>query len=194
VAVSPDGAKVFVTGFTDAVTRYTDYTTVSYAASTGTKIWSKSYNGPTDHIDRAYGIAVSSSAVYVTGHSHGGSMTDHGYATVGYRSSNGTNLWTKRYNGPGNEQDHAAAIEVSSDGSAVFVTGYSYSSTTLNDYATVSYDGASGTTRWTKRYEGANQDDASDLAVSPDGTRVIVTGTSVRPATSSDYATIAHAA
>ncbi len=192
VAVSPDGAKVFVTGFTDAATQYNDYTTVAYVSSTGTRIWTKSYNGRTDHIDRAYAIAASTDAVYVTGYSHGGTATDHDYVTVGYKASNGTALWTKRYNGPGNEQDHATAIAASPDGSAVFVTGYSYSSTTLNDYATVAYDGASGTALWVKRYEGANQDEATDLAVSPDGSTLFVTGSSVRPATSWDYATVAY--
>jgi hypothetical protein len=193
VGVSPNGAMVFVTGFTDAATRYTDYTTVAYAAVTGTKLWRESYNGRTDHIDRANAIAVSTHAVYVTGFSHGGTRTDHDYVTVAYGASDGSGLWTKRYNGPGSEQDQATAIAVSSSGSAVSVTGRSYSSTTLDDYATVSYDAANGTPLWVKRYGGSSDDAANDIVVSPDGSRVFVTGSSSRPASSYDYATVAYA-
>lgn len=193
VGVSPDGAMVFVTGSTAAVTRYDNYTTIAYAAATGAKIWQKSYNGPPDHIDRAYAIAVSSDAVYVTGFSHGGSSTHFDYATVAYKASDGSGLWTKRFNGPGSGDDQATAIAVSPSGSAVFVTGVSYSSTTLDDYATVSYDAANGTTLWVKRYQRPSNDVASDIVVSPEGSRVFVTGVSARPATVSDYATVAYA-
>jgi WD40 repeat protein len=193
VGVSPDGAMVFVTGSTSAATRYDNYTTIAYAAATGAKIWQKSYNGPPDHIDLAHAIAVSSEAVYVTGFSHGGSSTHLDYATVAYKASDGSGLWTKRFDGPGSGDDKATAIAVNPSGSAVFVTGVSYSSTTLDDYATVSYDAATGTTLWVKRYQRPSNDVAADVVVSPDGSRVFVTGVSARPATVSDYATVAYA-
>jgi hypothetical protein len=192
VGVSPNGDMVFVTGSTTAVTRYDNYTTIAYAADMGTKIWQESYNGPPDHIDRAYAIAVSNDGVYVTGYSHGGSSTHFDYATVAYKASDGSGLWTKRFNGPGSGDDQATAIAVDPSGSAVFVTGGSYSSTTLDDYATVSYDTVDGTTLWMKRYQRPSNDVASDIVVSPDGSRAFVTGSSRRPASSDDYATVAY--
>jgi WD40 repeat protein len=193
VGVSPDGALVFVTGSTAAVTRNDNYTTIAYAADTGTKIWQKSYNGPPDSIDRAYAIAVSTDGVYVTGYSHGGSSTHFDYATVAYKASDGTGLWTRRFNGPASGDDRATAIAVDPNGSAVTVTGGSFSATTFDDYATVSYDAVDGSTLWVKRYQRPRGDIPSGIVVSPDGSRIFVTGSSSRPATSFDYATVAYA-
>ena len=192
VAVSPDGSMVFVTGSTSAATRYDNYTTIGYATDTGAKIWQKSYNGPPDHIDRAFAIAVSNQGVYVTGFSHGGTSTHFDYATVAYKASDGSGLWTKRFDGPAGGDDQATAIAVDPNGSAVSVTGSSFSTTTLDDYATVSYDAVDGSTLWVKRYQRPSGDAASAIATSTDGSTVFVTGGSGRPATSYDYATVAY--
>jgi WD40 repeat protein len=91
----------------------------------------------------------------------------------------GTQLWVKRYNGPGSGDDQAASIAVSPGGGKVFVTGTSTGTTTGNDYATVAYSAATGARLWVKRYNGptSGDDQAASVAVSPDGT-VFVTGTS----------------
>ena len=97
-----------------------------------------------------------------------------------------------RYNGPGNSVDDAVAIGVSPDGTKVFVTGSSWD--VSRDFATVAYDASSGTQVWVSRYDGpaASYDDAWDLSVSPDGSRVFVTGDSDGVGTSYDFATIAY--
>src|SRR5712691_9821421 len=52
VAVSPDGSKVFVTGYsTGSGTNYSDYATVAYDASTGATAWARRYDGPTNSTD-----------------------------------------------------------------------------------------------------------------------------------------------
>jgi outer membrane protein assembly factor BamB len=91
----------------------------------------------------------------------------------------GTQLWVKRYNGPGSGDDQAAAMAVSPGGGKVFVTGTSTGATTGKDYATVAYNAATGARLWVKRYNGptSGDDQAASVAVSPDGT-VFVTGTS----------------
>jgi hypothetical protein len=111
---------------------------------------------------------------------------------VAYEPSDGSGLWTKRFKGPGSGDDQATASAVDPSGSAISVTGGSYSSTTLDDYATVSYDAVDGTMPWVKRYQRPSNDVASDIVVSPNGSKAFVTGSRRRPASSYDYVTVAY--
>src|SRR5437879_1584347 len=92
----------------------------------------------------------------------------------------GARLWARRYNGPGNGMDSASKVAVSPDGNSVFVTGESTGISSHGDYATVAYDAHTGAHLWTKRYNGTGNgdDDARAVVVSPDGSKVFVTGTS----------------
>src|SRR5262245_46705865 len=103
-----------------------------------------------------------------------------------------TQLWVSHYLGIGSAE--ANAIAASPSGHAVFVTGETNGSQTAADYATVAYDAASGAQLWVSRYNGPGNgsDGAGGIAVSPDGTRVFVTGSSEGSGTSVDYATIAY--
>src|SRR5206468_2755323 len=76
----------------------------------------------------------------------------------------------------------------------LFVTGYSKGSTTGHDWATLAYDAGTGALVWKKRYNGPGNatDAASALALSPDGTKVFVTGYSFATATLNDFTTIAY--
>jgi hypothetical protein len=191
IGVSPDGSQVFVTGYSssdDAV----DFLTVALDANTGAPQWATTYNDSADGFDYATALGVSpdGSQVFVTGYIFG-STGD--YATVAFDASTGTQLWARRYNGPGNDQDEAAALGVSPDGSQVFVTGRSRGSTSRFDYATVAYDASTGIQLWAKRYDRADDDDAATaLGVSPDGSAVFVTGVSDRSLTTAEYATVAY--
>ena len=92
----------------------------------------------------------------------------------------GSQVWEKRYNGPGDADDSASALAVSPDGSTVFVTGRSIGSLGSYDYAIAAYEASTGTVRWIKRYDGpgGGSDVPYALAVSPDsstgGTAVTV--------------------
>ena len=196
IAVSPNGARVYVTGGSAGSGTDLDYATVAYDAS-GTQLWVRRYTRQMDSYDRASAIAVSpdGARLYVTGLSSAfGSSYD--YATIAYDAS-GARLWVRRYNGPGNNWDEANAIAVSPDGARVYVTGSSQGWGTWFDYATIAYD-ASGTQLWVRRYADPEaqwySDGANALAVSPDGTRVYVTGITVGPGPDFDYATIGYEA
>jgi len=77
--------------------------------------------------------------VVVTGSSQE-ATGDADYATIAYDSETGHQIWAKRYDSKGNDDDSAGAIAVSPDGLSVFVTGRSlHSEPTDYDFATVAY-------------------------------------------------------
>jgi hypothetical protein len=197
LGVSPDGTKVFVTGYSYGSTGYYDYATIAYNASTGTKLWLARYNGPINRNNAASALGVSpdGTRVFVTGYSTG-SAGYFNYATVAYNASTGAKLWVARYSYNGGD-DQASSLGVSPDGTRVFVTGASFRSTICCeyfDYATVAYNASTGAKLWVARYHGPGYGDnaASALGVSPDGTRVIVTGKSPGSTGYTEYATIAY--
>src|SRR5438876_725013 len=100
------------------------------AATPGSQLWAKRYNGSANNSDSASSVAASpdGSTVFVTG-LRVGSTSGSDYATVAYDASTGAKLWAMRYNGPANDYDFASALGVSPDGSTVFVTGQSVGST-----------------------------------------------------------------
>jgi hypothetical protein len=193
VATSPDGSKVYVTGYSHGATSNKDFATVAYDAATGAQLWGARYDRR-DGYDEAVGVAASADGtkVFVAG-SVSVSTSKGDYATVAYDADTGSVLWGRTYNGPADSSDYAYSIAASPDGSNLFVTGGSFGPS-QSDYATVAYDASSGTQSWVARYNGPGNgsDIAASIAASPDGSKVIVTGTSVGATTGSDYATLAY--
>lgn len=165
------------------------FTTPLLAESADT-IWVRRYNGPGNSDDMASAIALDGSGnVYVTGQSWG-SGTMYDYATIKYYPDGDTG-WVRKYNGPGNELDWATAIAVDKSGN-VFITGASWGSGTMFDYATIKYY-PNGDTAWVRTYNGPGNDNDSACAMAVDGSgNVYVTGTSVAGATGPDYTTIKY--
>jgi hypothetical protein len=184
-----DSGNVYVTGWSSGPTTYDDYVTIKYL-SDGDTAWVRTYNGPNNTHDEALAIAMDNSDnVYVTGWSTGiGTMYD--YATIKYLP-NGDTVWVRRYNGPANGND--VAVKIAIDGNHnVYVTGYSDSTGSSQDYATVKYD-SSGNEIWVRRFDCANGTDMpADMAI--DGSNnIYVTGHSgCGGATSFDYVTIKY--
>jgi DNA-binding beta-propeller fold protein YncE len=76
----------------------------------------------------------------------------------------------------------------------VFVAGIRDGGADQHDYVTIAYRTSDGSAAWTRIYDGpaTGTDEPGRLALSPDGTKVFVTGRS-RAATH-DYATVAYRA
>jgi DNA-binding beta-propeller fold protein YncE len=157
-------------------------------------VWTRSYNGPVNRDDSARKVAVSpdGSKVFVTGTSWR-STSDSDYATVAYNAGTGVPVWAKRYNGPANYYDSASAVAVSPNSSKVFVTGIGRS-TTGDDYATVAYNAGTGAVVWTKRYNGAakRDDNPAAVVVSPDASKLFLTGAESNASHNDDYRTLAY--
>jgi DNA-binding beta-propeller fold protein YncE len=170
LSLSPDGARVYVTGWPSS----NNYATVAYGAATGATLWVRKYNGPAsgEDIPRAIAVSPDGARVFVTGSSE--SAVGSGSATVAYDAVTGIRLWVRRYTyGP-------SAIAVSPDSTRVYVTGGIGGSVhNYLDYATVAYDAVTGVVLWVRLYNGPERnssDDAVAVAVSPDNARVYVTG------------------
>ncbi|MBS4015477.1 MAG: SBBP repeat-containing protein [Candidatus Latescibacteria bacterium] len=192
-AIAIDGAgNIYVSGYSTGAGSGADFVTIKYN-SNGETLWVRSYNGPGNSTDNARAIALDSSGnVYVTGYSRSTSASgSEDYATIKYNSA-GVQQWVARYNGPGNSHDGAAAIALDAQGN-VYVTGESYSTSTLTDHATIKYNSA-GDTLWVRRYNGPGNeyDWANAIALDAQG-NVYVTGKcNAGPPTYNDYATIKY--
>ena len=161
--------------------------------SPGDQLWARLYDGAVFRDwDQANAVTSSPdcSEIFVTGYGRSAMIDD--YLTFAYDPSTGAVLWGQRYDGPSHEEDQARAIAVSPDGSKVFVTG---NSGYYTDFATVAYDAATGSLLWVARYNGLENslDWARAIAVSPDGSKVFVTGGSDQNLSQTyDYATVAY--
>jgi outer membrane protein assembly factor BamB len=154
------------------------------AASSGTQLWVKRYDGPTGSINQANAVAVSPTGneVFVTGYSQT-VATGPDYATIAYNATTGAQLWVKRYKSPAfGSPDYATSVAVSPSGGAVYVTGQSGT----GGYATIAYNATTGAQLWVKIYRPGTV--AYSVAVSPSGGAVFVTGQD----TGLDYATVAY--
>jgi hypothetical protein len=189
-AMAVDGSgNVYITGRSEAGGTLNDYATIKYL-SNGDTAWVRRYNGPGNGDDKAKALVVDGSGnTYVTGQSEGSGSSDD-YATIKYYP-NGDTAWGRRYNGPANGSDEAVGIAVDDSGN-VYVTGYSDSTGSDQDYATIKYD-SSGNELWVKRYDCANGTDMP-YAIAVDGSNnVYVTGYSgCGGVTGFDYVTIKY--
>jgi hypothetical protein len=191
VAVSPDGSTVFVTG--DSVggpesLHSEDYATVAYRASDGTQLWVARFDGSAHSGDLAAALSVArdGTKVFVTGTSFAGGFDSvSSMTTVAYGASDGAQLWVKNWL-PASCCNYGGTAIVSPGGNRVFVTGHVQSKAVTAEYGTVAYNATTGARLWSRRYVGQI---ATSIAVSPDRTRVYVTGES-----HFNYGTVAYSA
>ncbi len=166
--------NIYVTGASYNSENYFDYATIKYNPE-GELLWEQRYDGPANGYDVATALAVDGQGnVYVTGVSAGYGRVNfwssadwrYDYATVKY-SADGKMLWTRRYNGPGNDCDGPTAMAVDSQGN-VFITGLSRSSWDGDfDYATIKYS-TDGKLLWEHLYNGPGRDNDNPAAIAVD--------------------------
>jgi DNA-binding beta-propeller fold protein YncE len=126
LAISPDGARLYMTSTSAGSDRCADIATIAYDAASGSRLWGHRYDGGQPCDAGQFGVRIDSapaslavnpdgSEVYVTGVSIGSA-----YATIAYGTTTGHQLWAARNDGASGT---ATALAVSPDGARVFVTG-----------------------------------------------------------------------
>lgn len=188
LAVSGDGAEVFVTGFSRDTELHYNFATVAYDTATGAEIWVSRYAGPINSQASSIASSPDGSTVFVTGYRGG---DDSAWLTIAYDATSGRTLWVRHLESGRGYADYATALAVSPDGSQVFVTGVVGGS--YDDWATVAYDTDTGVRNWVRRYNGPGFgfDQPRWVMVSPDSSRVFVSGWSFDGSVD-DYATAAY--
>jgi hypothetical protein len=176
-------------GFTNTAEK-DDYLLMKYNNS-GSLVWSRLFSGSDGNNDKINALVVDgSSNCYVTGKVKSVSTAED-FMTIKYNSI-GDTLWTKKYTTNGLGLDEGTDI-ILSQISGVYVTGYSYNSSTNNDYYTLKYNETTGAQIWATRFDGpaSNSDKAARMAVDA-GDNIYISGTSNGGSTNLDYSTIKY--
>ncbi|TKJ41267.1 hypothetical protein CEE37_06260 [candidate division LCP-89 bacterium B3_LCP] len=160
VAIAIDADyNVIVTGYSEGLWVYEDYTTVKYDAQGG-ELWVARYDGPSNWTDIAKSLVLDQNGnIYVTGYSYV-QFSEYDYTTIKY-SSSGSQEWIQSYNGQSNGDDRAQDIAIDFEGN-IYVTGYTNTYVAGADYTTIKYSSA-GSTLWESIYN--DPDDSEDQAV-----------------------------
>ena len=173
IAIDDDlNVYVAAASYTSA-TNYYDYLVIKYD-STGSELWTATYNGPGSLYDIPSDILIDGSGnVYVTGGSVG-SSTGWDYATVKYNSS-GTQQWVSRYNY--NDHDDAASGLATNSSGQILVTGASAQADDNWDFASVKYNQSTGAQITAQRNtaSGLGIDRVNSIAIDADD-NVYLTG------------------
>jgi len=189
IAVSGTGT-IYVTGYFSSSASNSNIAVVKYN-SAGNLEWSKEINGEGNNEDNAWGIVVDDvDIVYVTGYTTA-LLNNIDCYTASFNSA-GTLLWSKTFNGSGNQTDKAWGIVVDSDRS-VYITGQTTSNNSNTDFLTIKYS-SNGAIQWNSVYNGTgNQEDVSiGIDLLPNENNLVVTGKSWGTSNNFDFATVKY--
>lgn len=183
VTIGPSGDRVLVTGGVGRNGSGVDYQTAALDTGTGERRWTANYTTGGTRWDQASGVAVDPEAerVYVTGFAD--MFGADAQATIAYDARTGEEMWRRVL-----PEGTGSAIALDPRGERVYVTGaggtdltcvrYGCHPSSGLDYVTWAFDAGDGATVWRRYHDGPSKldDRPSDLAVSPDGRRLFVTG------------------
>jgi len=185
LALSPDGATIYVTGQSHDDQTAADQAVVAINAASGATLWSSRYDA-TGSFDTGSSIAVSPDGgrVFAAGRSIGpdGSFD---WATTAYDAASGAPLWAARYATEG--MDRTWGVETAPDGETVYVVGESNG----GDLAAAAYDAETGAVRWEAVEDDGGHEFALDIGVAPDGGTLYAAGLGASPTTGMDLVVVA---
>jgi uncharacterized delta-60 repeat protein len=181
-AARDSSGNLIVVGASYDTTSKFDFLVLKYS-STGTLLWSRTYDSPRHGFDIAVATVVDGAGnIYLTGFCDN-SLGKPDVALQKYGPT-GTLLWTTFYDGPGHDADMPADLRLDASGDLI-VTGASVGVGTSCDAFTARYTSA-GTQSWIARYNGPGNDWDGGSAIAFDATgNILVTG--VATGVSGDY-------
>lgn len=164
IAVSPDGSEVFVNGGAPGFSN--PATTIAYDAATGHQLYVIP-DSATRVPWHALAVSPDSSTLYVATDNDDSQCQ---YQVAAYDASDGTPLWTATY--PDCDSDGHMALALSPDGSAIYMVGSNH------EFDVVAWNASTGAQLWATTNPGMTVDGdiMPQLAISPDGTTVVVVG------------------
>jgi outer membrane protein assembly factor BamB len=220
IAVSPDGATVFMLAGT---------TMVAYDASTGTVLWTDTVQGgqvavspngsavfvlagqsvvtaynpttgavlwtaPIGFLAEGLAVSPNGSTLFLTGSATSSPGYYH-YQTAALNAATGAQLWATSFRRAG-YIGMAAAVAVSPDGSTVFITGQMLRTagpSTYRSWGTVAYDATTGAQLWVVHFSNRIQNIRGiSIATSPDGSKVFVAGSTAAKSGAEEIGTAAY--
>ncbi len=185
--------NVFVTGRSDVSGGLvSDYSirTIAYSSS-GIELWTQSFQGATGMDDEGLCLTIHPAGNIIVAGKSENTAGQASAVVVNYPNSGGQPVWSKVYDGSGDNSDNINALVVDNQGNS-YVAGYTYSKNNLRDMLVMKLS-AAGDTLWTRTYNGTdnNTDEATDIKVDLQG-NVYVTGYSKESVTDYDVTTIKY--
>jgi uncharacterized delta-60 repeat protein len=189
LAVDSSG-NAYLTGESLGSTSGFDYATAKFSPS-GELLWSKRFTSAGNANDFARAIVLDSqSNVIVTGGSNGSPNNSANVTTIKY-DSNGNEIWTRTFDGPGGFRDEGFAVVVD-EFDNVYVAGIGRPASNL-DMMLLKYDSA-GNLQWSRFYNGPGNGDDNANAIAYRAGFVYITGSSRSAGGNVDYTTIKYSA
>lgn len=188
-AIRVDAAgNVYVTGRSGSAGSE-DYLTLKLNSS-GALQWTKKYNGTSNGEDVATAMVLDNTEanVFVGGYSFRiGGVQD--YVTIKYSASTGDSLAAAIYNPNANIDILTAMTRDNSNN--IYVTGFSFASSTGFDYATIKYN-PNLVQQWVARTTNSGSDFPYSISINQAASILVVTGASIGSGTQYDYLTISY--
>ncbi len=170
-----------ITGTSDS-----NYLTIKYDPD-GNVIWNITYSGGSVDVAKFIRKDIQGNFV-VCGYSYSNSTKDDYYA-IKY-SSNGDELWSKRFSSDFSSNDVLQDMAYSNNN--IYVTGKAEVDSTGYDCMTIKYS-HNGNLLWKSKYNGAGSQNDEAFSIAVDGSEYIyITGSSVEPNNLSDIVTIKY--
>jgi len=163
LVLSPDGAQVFITlasALNDQYSFSADYATAAFDTASGARLWltrpARDPQSVCNGVPQGLAVSPDGQRIYVTG----SRCSDSGPNTFAYDAATGSQIWSSPVAG--------SLLALSPEGQRI-------------DLGAAALDAADGHTLWTiARSDFPNEFSPSDIAFSPDGATVFLTGTPVR--------------